>query len=462
MDYTVEDISPVEKKVYIKVSPEEVDAAIKAAAIVYQGQAQLDGFRKGKAPLNVIETKFHDQIYKDAKEDLINVHINDVFQKLDAVPVSSIKMSGDEKPFKKGTAYDYTMQFEIMPKFQLPNYEGLDVEQKSVNLTPQVIDRMLERLRLDKARIVPVEGNAPAKDGQIVNLDFEAFYDGKPLEGVKETNFELELGKHEALPEFEDFIKEIPVGHTAEKTIRFPEDFIAKDVAGKDVLMKATVHAIKERELPELNEAFYKSFGKNNLEELKKEVGDAYRKSMTKLYEAEAQQKLLEILKKQTDFQLPSSMVEAEKSYLAMDQSERLARMGKRAYDDEKSARRFVDSFEEPAKNRAREKIILLSVAKKENLDVPQKELETAVIHGALNLREDPQKYYDELQKSGLIFQLRDNLLCDKAMDLIYSRANVKVVDVPADQQADAAMEATPQNTSQDTPAEGTTGQEKA
>lgn len=429
MEYTVEELSPVKKKISVTVSPEEVAAAIGAAVAVYRDSAELDGFRKGKAPAAVVEKRFKEAIYQEAHDDLLNVHLNKVLQDLGVKPVSGIKMSGEEEPLKKGEPYSYTMEFEVMPTFDLPQYEGLEVDQADVKADDEAVDSILERLRRENSRLVPVEGTAPAQDGQIACIDFEAYLDGKPLSDIKSKNFELELGIHEALPEFEAFIKELPLGHTGEKVIHFPADFLEPSLADKDVTIKATVHAVKKRELPEVNDEFAKRLGKENVAELRAELAKAFEQGMKNLGQSAAQAELLQRLVKQTDFVVPESMVEQETVFLLGDYIERMRRMGKNPGSDDESFKKLKEQFRPDALNKAREKVLLMSVANKENLEVSTQELDREIVRAAMKMGENIKDYYNKLRETGMIFELRDNMLCDKAIDLIYERAKVNLVE---------------------------------
>lgn len=438
MEYKVEDVSPVSKKVDVTISPEEVSAAIGAALALYKKNAELDGFRKGKAPAAVIEKKFHDSIYKEAKEDLINVQLNQILDKLSVKPVSGIKMQGDDKPLEKGQPFSFTMEFEIMPQFDLPPYEGLEVTQRKVSANDQTVGLLLERMRSEHAKIAPVEGNAPAKDGQIANMDFEAWENGVLLDDFKTTNFDLEIGNRQALPEFENFIKEIPVGHTAEKVIHFPDDFLAKSIAGKDITMKVTVHAVKERRLPEENDEFAKSVGFESIDALRDSLSKAYVYSMTSLARGEAQKKLLDNMLKQTDFPLPKTLVDMETNLLLGDRLERMARNGRRPSGPEEIAQ-MREKYRPEGETRAREKVLLMTIADKEHLSVEPREVEEQVYRSAQKMGMGVREFYDNMRETGMIFQLRDNMLCDKAMDLVYERAKVRIVD--EDENEDAATE---------------------
>lgn len=252
MEYSAEDLSPVKKKIVITTEPQEVEAAIMGAVALYKTSVQIDGFRKGKAPASVIEQRFRDKIYEEARQDLINVHINDVMQKMGVQPLSGINVDGAGL-LERGKPYVYSIEFEVLPVFDLPPYEGVEVEQEKVVVDEKEVADVIERLRRDRAQLVPVDGAAPAVDGQVACIDFTAYENGQPLEGVKAENFDLALGENQALEDFEALVKTIPYGQEGEGEIHFPEDFLAKDLAGKTLTMKVKVHAVKERKLPELD-----------------------------------------------------------------------------------------------------------------------------------------------------------------------------------------------------------------
>lgn len=447
MEFTVEEVSPVKKKIAITVAPEEVDAALAGALALVKQNAQIDGFRKGKVPAHVVEKRFHDSIEKEARDNLINVHINDIVTKTESRPMSPIKMTGDDQPLRKGQPFTYSMEFEVMPAFDLPPYEGLEVEEETPGLAEEQIDGLIEKIRKEKAPIVPVDGNQPVRDGQIAVLDFQPYENGNPMEGWKATAINLEIGAGEALEDFENLVKTIPVGHTGEKSITFPEDFLSPELAGKTVLMKVTVHAVKERRLPEINDELARNSGFKDLADMRKKLADSAEAVMGNLMKAEAQKKLLDMLVKQTSFPLPPNLVKTETYFLISDYAERMERMGKSIAATKDDLEKLRQETTPQGEIRAREKIILLNIAKKENLEVSQEEVVREIYRGSQKMGLDFKEYYARMEDSGMVFQLRDNMLCDKAMDLVYERANVKKVaprilnDAPAEENAPAGDE---------------------
>ncbi|MDO5484011.1 MAG: trigger factor [Desulfovibrionaceae bacterium] len=431
MEYSVEDISPVKKKVVITTEAQEVEAAIMGAVALYRTSVQVDGFRKGKVPASLIEQRFRDKIYEEARQDLINVHINDVMQQLGVQPLSGINVDG-AATLERGNGYSYSIEFEVLPVFDLPPYEGLEVEQEKVVVDDAEVNDVIDRIRRDRSKLEPVDGNAPAKDGQIACIDFTAYENGKPLEGVEGRNFDLALGEHQALPEFEELVKTIPYGQEGEGEIRFPDDFLAKDMAGKTVTMKVKVHAVKERKLPELNDDLAKSMGMENVDKLKEAIVTSYRQSRENLNKGAAQKTLLDRLLKMVEFPLPESLLEVQLRSLIGGMAARLERQGKSLDSLGKSTEELRKEMLPEAEDMARVQVLLLSIAKKEGLDVGDKEINTHLFQESMRSGEDFKSLRESYERSGMIFVLRDRLLADKAMDMIYAKAKVTEVEPKA------------------------------
>lgn len=263
MEYNVEDLSPVKKKITITVPVEEVNAALAATIAVYQTSVNLSGFRKGKVPASIIEGRFRKEVYNEATQDLVNVHINEVVGSLDTQPASRIDFDGGQ--LERDKEFVYTISFEVMPVFEMPDYDGMEVEQEKPEVDENEVNAVLERIRTNLADVVTVAEHRPAKDGEIAVLDFAAYENGEPIAGVAADNFELNLGGNQALVDFEELVKRAVPGEATEGDVTFPEDFINPEFAGKTVTMKVTVHAVKERKLPELDD-----------ELAKKEIGRAH------------------------------------------------------------------------------------------------------------------------------------------------------------------------------------------
>jgi trigger factor len=438
VEYKTEELSPVKKKVVITTEAQEVETAIAGAVALYKSSLQLDGFRKGKVPASVVEKRFHGKIYEEARQDLVNVHINEVMQSLGVNPVSGINLDGPDT-LERGKGYTYSIEFEVLPALDLPPYEGMEEEQEKVVVKEEEVDEVIERIRRDNARLVPVDGNGPAVDGQVVNLDFAAYADGAPLENVSAENFELTLGERQALEEFEALVKTIPYGGEGEGEIHFPDDFIAPHLAGKTVTMKVRVHAVKERRLPDLDNELAKKLGLETIGELREKIADSYLKSRTGLNKSATQKKILDKLVKMTDFPLPESMVDIQVNTLLAAQKSRLERLGKSLEFLGKSPEDLRGEALPKAREIARCQVLLLSIAAKEGLEVSDQEINSHIYQASLQSGDDFNTLRAQYERSGMIFALRDRLLADKAMDLVYAKAVISEVEPSANGKAEAA-----------------------
>lgn len=240
MEYNVEELSPVKRKITVEVPAEEANAAIMTAIAMYRMQADVKGFRKGKVPSSVIESKFRKQIYGEATTDLINYQINEIMSGLSIQPMSRIDV--DAKELERDKDFTYAIEFEVAPKLELPNYKGLAVDEIKAFVGDAEIAEVEARILENNAEVNVIEDVRPPQDGEVATVTFGAYQDDKVVEGIQAENFDLMLGQGQALPDFEDMIKGMTAGEEGEVDITFPEDFINETLAGQTVTMKAKLH----------------------------------------------------------------------------------------------------------------------------------------------------------------------------------------------------------------------------
>ena len=314
------------------------------------------------------------------------------------------------------------------------------MEQEKTVVDEKEVGDVIERIRRDRAQLVPVDSAAAAVDGQVACIDFAAYENGLPVEGVKAENFDLALGEHQALEAFEALVKTIPYGQEGEGEIHFPDDFIARDLAGKTVTMKVKVHAVKERKLPELNDELAKSMGLESVDKLKETISRSYARSRENLNRSAAQKTILDRLLKMVDFPLPESLLDIQMRTLLSDLKARLERQGKRLEALGKSPDELRKEMLPQAEELARIQVLLLSIAKKEGLEISDQEVAAQIYQESMRTGEDFKTLRENYERSGLIFVLRDRLLADKAMDRIYAKAKVTEVEPKAPQADGAAV----------------------
>jgi trigger factor len=427
MEYKVEELSPVKRKVAVEVSVEEVHAALAATVALYRKSADIKGFRKGKVPSSVVEAKFRKQIYGEATTDLINYHINDILGELKLSPLSRIDV--DAKEMERDEDFSYSFSFEIAPTFDLPEYKGLAVEEEDVVVDPQQVEDVIQRIRQNMAKTVIIKEERPVVTGDIAVIDFQAFQDGVKMEGVAANKFELPLGEGNSLPEFEDIVLGMTPGETKENALTFPADFINDTLAGKTVSMQVTLHAIKARNLPEVDDEFAElAGGYASVQELKDAIEKSYVSTRKQLVKGDAQKKLLDGIKAAVSFELPQSIVEEQIDKQIVELQGKLERQGKSLDSLGKTPAELREEHRPQAEDVVKSSLVLLAIASAENLTVDPQEVDLVLQKMAASTGQDFHSIKDYYEQHNLMIPLKDRVLADKAMELIYENATVTIV----------------------------------
>lgn len=428
MEYKVEEISPVERKINVTIPVEEVNAAITATIAIYKTSADFKGFRKGKVPAKMVESRFKTQIYEEATTDLVNYEINEILGELKLVPLSRLDV--DAKVLVRDEEFSYSVAFEIAPEITLPNYDNLEVEQEKPAIDPSEVDSVVERIRTNLAEEVKVEENRTAAAGDIVIISFNAWEDGKAIDEIKASNFRMVLGEGQSLADFEGIITKLKAGEKGEGEVSFPEDFINKEFAGKTVTMRVVLHEIKKQILPEINNDFaLKAGGFRDVEQLREAIESSYMESRKNLVKAAAQKNMMDSLLEKMDFPLPPAMVEEHVDRMVHDFAQRVEQQGRRLESLGKTPEEIRADHRAPAEDTVRTQLLLLAIAAKEDLSVSREEVEKHIHQEAIRSRQDPEAVKRFYEDNNLMFALKDRLLCDKAVELVYSRAKITEVE---------------------------------
>ncbi|TVR00670.1 MAG: trigger factor [Desulfovibrionales bacterium] len=428
MQYEVLEPTPVKRTIKIVTPPEEVNSALAVAIALYRKDAVIKGFRKGKVPSSIIEGMFKKKIYEEATNDLINCHINEVVNELQAKPLSRIDVDSGE--LVRDQPFSYTISFEVAPQFELPSYENIPVEQEKAQANEQDTQRIVDRIRGNMAEIVSIEEDRPAQEGDVVVVDFQASLDGRILDDFKAENFQLELGKGQALPEFEAMIQGIRPGQGTESEITFPEDFLNDALAGKTVLMNVKLQEIKQKKLPELDDALAKKAGDfESVDKLLEAIEASYVETRSRVNKATAQKKILDTLTSQVDFALPESMVSEHIDRMVGEMQSRMERVGKRIETLGKSMEEIRKEFRPQAESLVKSQLFLLAVATKESMRVSPMEIDAFFKDMAQQTGQDFQGLKHFHEQNNLMPAVSDRILADKAMELIYSKAQVTEIE---------------------------------
>lgn len=328
MSLQVEKLEKNMAKLTIEVAAEEFEKAVERSYQKNKGKMSIPGFRKGKVPRQMLEKMYGAQIFYD---DAINALIPEVYSRelseakdLEIVSQPKIEVTQAEKD----KPFIFTAEVALKPEVELGQYKGLAVEKQSVEVTEEDINAEIDKVRNENSRSITVEDRA-VKDGDITTIDFEGFMDGKTFEGGKGTDYPLTIGSHSFIDTFEEQLIGKNIGEECEVNVTFPEEYQAKELAGKPAMFKVTVKEIKEVELPEVDDEFAQDVSEfDTLEEYKNDI----RAKLTEQKEAEAksamEDKAIASIIENSKMDIPDPMVDLQVRQMADNFARRLQSQG--------------------------------------------------------------------------------------------------------------------------------------
>ncbi len=385
MSLQVEKLEKNMAKLTIEVSAEEFDKAIDKAYQKNKGKINIPGFRKGKAPRQMIEKMYGVGVFY---EDAANIIIPDAYSKeisecTDIEIVSQPEI--DVVQIEKGKPFIFTAEVALKPEVELGKYTGIEVEVAAPEVKDEDVEAELKKVQEEQARTIPVEDRAVA-DGDMTTIDFEGFIDGVPFEGGKGTDYPLTIGSHSFIDTFEEQLIGKNIGEEVEVNVTFPEEYHAEELKGKPAMFKVTVKEIKVKELPELDDDFAQDVSDfDTLAEYKEDI----KKKLTEKAEAaaknEKEEKVIDAIIADAKMEIPDAMIATQQEQMIRDFAGRLSQQGLSFEQYMQFTGMTMDMMKEQMKPQALKRIqvrlVLEAIAAKEAFEVTEedinKELET-------------------------------------------------------------------------------------
>ncbi|WP_291503665.1 trigger factor [Acutalibacter sp.] len=363
----------------LEVTPEELNQAINEVYKRESKRMNVPGFRKGKAPRAFIE-KFYgeDVFYQAAVDHLYNPMMNTAIDEsgLEVVGVNSYKI----EKISKEEGIEAKLVVTVQPEVKIDGYKGIEVVKESAEPTAEEIDNEIERIRQRNSRVVTVEGRS-AEDGDIVVIDFDGYTDGKQFDGGKAENFDLTLGSGQFIPGFEDQI----VGHNVDDefdvNVKFPDDYHAEELKGKDATFKVKLHEIKHRELPDVDDEFVKDVSEfDTIEEYRKDIEKNIRTRKENAAEASVEQQLIKAIIDRVESDVPQMMIDREVDEIINSFDMQLRDQGMNLETYLKYTQGTVEGLQEQYRERAEQQVRvrlgLAKIAEIEGFEATDEEIE--------------------------------------------------------------------------------------
>ncbi len=416
-----------EVKFEITVEAAKFEDAMKKVYFKSAKYFNIPGFRKGKAPMQIVEKYYGSEIfYEDAFNEVAQEALEEAVEenKLDVVSRPEV----DVKQMEKGKDLIFTVVMQTKPEAEVSKYKGIEIKKVEYNVTDEDVEHELHHMQEHNSRLISVDDRA-VESGDTTTIDFEGSVDGVPFEGGKAENYDLEIGSNTFIPGFEDQIIGMKIDEEKDVKVKFPEEYFSKELAGKDAVFKVKLHEIKKKELPELDDEFAKDVSEfDTLDELKADIKAKQEKQNEEKAKYETQDAVIKALCEKTKVEIPSGMVEMEVENMLKDFEQRLAYQGLNLEQYfkmmGKTEEEVKKEYEPQAIEGIKSRLALEAVIKAEKIEATDKEVEDKMKEMAKNYGKENDEEF--LKNENVRNYIKQGLESEKAIDFLVKNAKIK------------------------------------
>ena len=425
MSLQVEKLENNTAKLTIEVEASKFDKAIQKAYQKNKNKFNIPGFRKGKVPYAMVEKMYGAAVfYEDAANELISGAYAQAAEEsgLEIVARPEINVTQIEK----GKPFIFEAEVTTKPEVKLGKYKGIKVEKADITVTDEEVAEELDKVKEQNARLVAADDKA-VEDGDQTTIDFEGFVDGVAFEGGKGEDYPLTIGSHSFIDTFEEQLIGKKVGEEVEVNVTFPENYQAKELAGKPAMFKVTIKEIKVKEYPELDDDFAQDVSEfDTLDEYKEDIKKNLTEKKEKEAEAEKESKVIEAIVNDAEMDIPEKMVEAQAEQMLEEFAQNIAMQGISFEQYLQFTGATVDQMKEQVKPQAQARVesslVLEAVVKAENIEATEEEVEEEFKKMADAYKMEVEKI-KELLGDRELEQMKKDMAVQKAVTLVADEA---------------------------------------
>lgn len=419
MNVTVE---RVENEATLKITAPaaEVNAGYKKAVQKIADQANIPGFRKGKAPRAIIEMHYGKEAVKqEAFEIVANKAYSEALDQEKLIPVSDPKV--EESTFEEGKDMELTIKVTLKPEPELGEYKGLHVEKKEVEVTDEQVDAQIKDMMGRDAKMVVAEEGAVIEKGDFAIIDFAGTVDGEPFSGGEGKGYPLEVGSNSFIPGFEDQLVGLSKGDSTDVEVTFPEDYFVKDLVGKEAIFKVNIQDVKRKELPELNDEYVASKTDfKTVEELRANYKERMQKAAEANAKAEYEHELIDLAVANAKFSVPEIMIEDKISQMVEEMKMSLDMYMQYTGLDMAKIR---ENQRPVAEENVKTDLVLDAIAKAEDIQVDMADVDAEIAAISAQHGASPEEVKKIIKGNGTMGLLLANILRRKAAHVVIDSA---------------------------------------
>jgi trigger factor len=434
VNVTVENLGPCKKLLRLEIEPEKVEAVFGEITASFQHEARLPGFRAGKAPKDMVARRFEKEIEEEAKKKLLSESFHKAMEEHKFTVVG--RPDVEEVQFVRGQAMQYAVTTEIAPEFELPEYKGLPALRDNTRVTPEDIERALRLLADQRTQYQTLAREL--KSGDIAVINYSGTCEGKPITDTAPTargltekkNFWVNVDATSFIPGFGTQLEGMKAGDKRAVTVDFPADFVVPQLAGKKGVYEVELVEAKEKVAPALDEAFAKAYGAENLEKLRAGVRADLQNELNTKQNRAIRNQVAQTLLDKIQIPLPESLVEQETRSIVYNIVHDSTQRGAPKEDIDAQKDQIYATANAAAHGRVKALFVFQRVADKEGVRVEQMDVLRRLQEMAAQYKIPVDKLYKDMQKSGRIEDIVNQILSEKVVDLLVQFARIE--DAPA------------------------------
>ena len=416
-----------EVKFEITIEAEKFEDAIKKVYFKSAKYFNIPGFRKGKAPMQIVEKYYGKEIfYEDAFNEVAGEALEEAVseKKVDIVSRPEV----DIKQMEKGKDLIFTAVMQTKPEAELGKYKGIEIPKIEYNVSEDDINHELEHMQEHNSRLISIE-DRPAENGDTVNIDFEGFVDDKAFDNGKAEDYDLELGSNTFIPGFEEQIVGMKIDEEKDIKVTFPEEYYEKSLAGKEATFKIKLHEIKKKELPKLDDEFAKDVSEfDTLKELKDDIKAKKEKQNKDKEKYETEEAIVKALCENVKVDIPSGMIETEVDRMVKDIENRLSYQGIKLDQYLKMVQKTKEDlrkeYEPQAQEGIKSRLAIEAVIKAEKIEATDKEIEDKIKEMAKNYGKENDEEF--LKNENVRNYIKEGIESEKAIEFLIKNAKIK------------------------------------
>lgn len=417
------------KKYSITIASADFAAAVDKKLEKVVQDIKMPGFRAGHAPKAMIEKKYRPSVLGEVLDDMVRDAVNNVIVENKLRPAAQPDIKLDK--FEDGKDIDFTMEVEILPEIKINDFSKLSLKKYVAKVQPQEVEKAIEQIAASRRNTSKIAEDRAAKKGDVVVIDFVGSIDGVEFNGGKGNNYPLELGSNSFIPGYEDQL----IGHKSGETVNvkttFPENYHAKDLAGKEALFVTTIKEIREYTPVEINDDFAKSIGAKDLADLKANIEKRIAEDYENASHLKLKRELLDVMDKEYKFEVPQKMVDAEYDMIVKQYQNAKANNRLDEADKARDEKDILAEYKDIALRRVKLGLVLSEISNQEKITLSADDINKAIMNEAKKYPGQEQMVFDYyVRNKEAVEALRAPAFEEKIINYVLDKATISETEV--------------------------------